>query len=49
MHLKFVKKLAMATSSFAATAINLMPVSEMLVRSNHTLWKAQVLTTLRGV
>jgi hypothetical protein len=28
--------------------MNLMPVSEKLVRGNHTLWKAQVLTILHG-
>jgi hypothetical protein len=29
--------------------MNLMTVSEKLVRGNHTLWKAQVLTVLHGV
>jgi hypothetical protein len=29
-------------------AINLMPVSEKLTKSNHTLWRAQVLAVLRG-
>jgi hypothetical protein len=38
----------MAASSSTSLTINLMPVSEKLVHSNHTLWKAQVLTMLRG-
>jgi hypothetical protein len=38
----------MAASSSTSTTINLIPVSEKLVRSNHTLWKAQVLAALRG-
>jgi hypothetical protein len=38
----------MAASSSTSTTINLMPVSEKLLCSNHTLWKAQVLTALRG-
>jgi hypothetical protein len=33
----------MVTSSLASMTISLMPVSEKLVRTNHTLWKAQVL------
>jgi hypothetical protein len=28
--------------------MNLMTVSKKLVRGNHTLWKAQVLTVLHG-
>jgi hypothetical protein len=39
----------MAASSSTSMTINLMPVSKKLVHSNNTLWKAQVLTTLRGV
>jgi hypothetical protein len=35
-------------SSPAPTAIPLMPVSEKLVRDNHTVWKAQVVAALRG-
>jgi hypothetical protein len=35
-------------STNAATAIILMPVSEKLTCSNHTLWHTQVLTVLRG-
>jgi hypothetical protein len=38
----------MAASSSTMTTINLMPVSEKLVRGNHTLWKMQVLGVLRG-
>jgi hypothetical protein len=38
----------MAASSTTMTTINLMLVSEKLVRGNHTLWKAQVLAVLRG-
>jgi hypothetical protein len=38
----------MASSSMTPTATTLMPVSEKLVRTNHTLWKAQVLVVLRG-
>jgi hypothetical protein len=38
----------MATSTSAPTAIVLMPVSEKLVRTNHTVRKAQVLAVLRG-
>jgi hypothetical protein len=38
----------MAASSSTSTTINLMHVSEKLVRSNHTLWKAQILTALKG-
>jgi glutathionylspermidine synthase len=39
----------MATSSSTMMTINLMPVGEKLSRGNHVLWKAQVLTVLRGV
>jgi hypothetical protein len=38
----------MSSSSSTLAAINLMSVSEKLVRDNHILWKAQVLTVLRG-
>jgi hypothetical protein len=38
----------MAASSSTAAAITLMPVSEKLTRSNFVVWKAQVLTVLRG-
>jgi hypothetical protein len=38
----------MAALTSTSTTINLMPVSEKLVHSNHTLWKAQVPATLRG-
>jgi hypothetical protein len=38
----------MAASNPTATAITLMPASEKLTRSNFVLWKAQVLTVLRG-
>jgi hypothetical protein len=38
----------MASSSPAPTVIHLMPVSEKLTRGNHTVWKAQVVTALRG-
>jgi hypothetical protein len=38
----------MTASSSTMTTINLMPISEKLVRSNHTLWKAQTLVVLRG-
>jgi hypothetical protein len=37
-----------SSSTNAATIIILMPVSEKLMHSNHTLWRAQVLTVLRG-
>jgi hypothetical protein len=36
----------MAASSSTSMTINLMPVSEKLMHSNHTLWKAQVLAML---
>jgi hypothetical protein len=38
----------MAASSSTVMTIALMPVSEKLVCNNHTVWKAQVLTILRG-
>jgi hypothetical protein len=38
----------MASSSSTMMTINLMHVSEKLVRENHTLWKAQILTVLHG-
>jgi hypothetical protein len=38
----------MATSSSNPTTIPLMLVSEKLVRSNHVVWKAQVLAALWG-
>jgi hypothetical protein len=38
----------MVTFSSTTMTINLMPVSEKLVRSNHTLWKAQMLAVLHG-
>jgi hypothetical protein len=38
----------MASSSPTPTVIPLMPVSEKLARGNHTIWKAQVVATLRG-
>jgi hypothetical protein len=38
----------MSSSSSTPAAMNLMPVSEKLVRGNHTLWKAQVLAVLCG-
>jgi hypothetical protein len=38
----------MATSSSNPMAINLMPISEKLVRGNYVVWKAQVLVVLRG-
>jgi hypothetical protein len=38
----------MSSSNSTPAAINLMPVSKKLVRDNHILWKAQVLTVLRG-
>jgi hypothetical protein len=38
----------MAASSSTSTTITLIHVSEKLVRSHHTLWKAQVLTALKG-
>jgi hypothetical protein len=39
---------SMASSSPASTTIPLMPVSEKLVRGNHTVWKVQVVAALRG-
>jgi hypothetical protein len=38
----------MAASSFAPAAISLMPISEKLVLTNYTVWKAQVLAMLQG-
>jgi K+-sensing histidine kinase KdpD len=38
----------MTTSSLTMVTINLMPVFKKLVHGNHTLWKAQVPTVLRG-
>jgi hypothetical protein len=38
----------MAASASNSTTISLMPVSEKLIRTNHTVWKAQVLAVLRG-
>jgi hypothetical protein len=38
----------MAASSLTMTTINLMPVSEKLVRGNHALRKAWILAILRG-
>jgi hypothetical protein len=38
----------MTSSSPAPTAIPLMSVSEKLARSNHTVWKVQMVTALRG-
>jgi hypothetical protein len=38
----------MAASASNSTTISLMPVSEKLICTNHTVWKAQVLATLRG-
>jgi hypothetical protein len=36
----------MSSSSSTPVAMNLMPISEKLVRGNHTLWKAQILAIL---
>jgi hypothetical protein len=38
----------MAMSGSNMVAATLMPVLEKLTRNNHTLWRAQVLTVLRG-
>jgi hypothetical protein len=36
------------TSNSNVVVMNLMPVSEKLTRTNHTLWRAQVLAVLHG-
>jgi hypothetical protein len=38
----------MATSGSNMVVITLMPVSEKLMRNNHTLWRVQVLAVHRG-
>jgi hypothetical protein len=38
----------MASSSSAPAAISLMPVSEKIVCTNYTVWKAQVIAVLWG-
>jgi hypothetical protein len=37
-----------SSSSTTVAALLSQPVAEKLTRSNHTIWKAQVLATLRG-
>jgi hypothetical protein len=38
----------MAAASSTVTAINLMSAYEKLVRSDHVMWKAHVITVLHG-